>query len=440
MPEASSDAFQHPQKVVMSTGSCISRAASSEDIAIASSPFQSAARQDTGSATPAPRAGKLPLSALLAMAMTGALAILTETLPAGMLTLVSTGLGVSEAWAGQFVTLYALGSLLAAIPLTAATRGWRRRPLLLAALAALLVFNTATALTPHYSVALAARFMAGVASGLIWGMLAGYARRMVDDSLKGRALAVAGVGAPLALSLGVPLGSLVGAMLGWRMAFGLMSVLTLVAMVWIVLSVPDYPGQSASRRTPVRQVFVKAGLRPVLAVLMCWVLAHNILYTYVMPWLVPAGLAAQVDRVLLAFGLASLVGIAVVGWLIDRRLRALVLASLAGFAVASLALGVGGTQPVVVYGAVVLWGLTFGGAPALLQTALADAAGADTDVAQSILVTTWNLAIAGGGLAGGILLQRAGVGAFAWTVLALLMVALGLAWAARRHGFPARGA
>lgn len=129
MPEASSDAFQHPQKVVMSTGSCTSRAASGEDIAIASSPFQSAARQDTGSATPAPRAGKLPLSALLAMAMTGALAILTETLPAGMLTLVSTGLGVSEAWAGQFVTLYALGSLLAAIPLTAATRGWRRRPL-----------------------------------------------------------------------------------------------------------------------------------------------------------------------------------------------------------------------------------------------------------------------------------------------------------------------
>ncbi|AJG18490.1 Major facilitator family transporter [Cupriavidus basilensis] len=68
--------------------------------------------------------------------------------------------------------------------------------MLLAALAGLLAFNTITALAPGYVVALVARLLAGMAGGLIWGMLAGYARRMVPDHLKGRALAVAGVGAP----------------------------------------------------------------------------------------------------------------------------------------------------------------------------------------------------------------------------------------------------
>ena len=90
--------------------------------------------------------------------MTGFLALLTETLPAGMLLRISAGMGISETLAGQFVTLYAIGSVAAAVPLTTATQGWRRRPLLLAALAAILIFNTLTALTDSYIAALAARF------------------------------------------------------------------------------------------------------------------------------------------------------------------------------------------------------------------------------------------------------------------------------------------
>jgi predicted MFS family arabinose efflux permease len=67
--------------------------------------------------------------------------------------------------------------------------------------------------------------------------------------------------------------------------------------------------------------------------------------------------------------------------------------------------------------------LAFGGLPALLQTALAQSAGESADAAQSMLVTVWNLGIAGGGLAGGVLLQGWGVGAFAWAVMLLMLLA-----------------
>lgn len=69
----------------------------------------------------------LPLASLLAFAMTGFIAILTETLPAGLLPEIGKGLGVSQVMAGQLVSIYALGSLLAAIPLTVLTSGWRRK-------------------------------------------------------------------------------------------------------------------------------------------------------------------------------------------------------------------------------------------------------------------------------------------------------------------------
>ncbi|CDH21725.1 conserved membrane hypothetical protein [Xenorhabdus bovienii str. kraussei Quebec] len=91
----------------------------------------------------------LPLASLLALAMTGFLALMTETVPAGMLAQISMGLNISESMAGQFVTLYAIGSVIAAIPLTTATQSWRRRPLLLVVLGALFVFNTLTILTSN---------------------------------------------------------------------------------------------------------------------------------------------------------------------------------------------------------------------------------------------------------------------------------------------------
>lgn len=78
----------------------------------------------TKSVSGALQSDSLPWSGLLALAMAGFVCILTETIPAGLLLQISEGLGVSEVLAGQLVTLYALGSLSAAIPLTAATRGW----------------------------------------------------------------------------------------------------------------------------------------------------------------------------------------------------------------------------------------------------------------------------------------------------------------------------
>ncbi|MET0949944.1 MAG: MFS transporter [Pseudomonas sp.] len=380
--------------------------------------------------------GKLPLGALLALAMTGFICIVTETLPAGLLPEIGSGLAISPSLAGQMVTVYALGSLLAAIPLTIATQNWRRRTVLLLTIIGFLVFNSITALSSHYWLTLIARFFAGVSAGLAWSLIAGYARRMVAPRLQGRALAVAMVGTPIALSLGVPMGTWLGGFMGWRMVFGLMSGLTLALIAWVLIKVPDYPGQSSSQRIALRQVFFTPGVRSVLGVVFTWMLAHNILYTYVAPFVSKAGLARQVDLVLLAFGVAALAGIWLTGRLVDRHLRTAVLASLATFAAVSIFLGLFSGSASAIYAGVFIWGLTFGGAATLLQTALADAAGEGADVALSMNVVVWNSAIAGGGLLGGVLLGQWGVSAFPGVLLALLLISLVIAFRAREHGFP----
>lgn len=148
-------------------------------------------------------AAKLPTSGLLALATAAFITILTEALPAGLLPQMSADLDVSPVLIGQLVTAYAVGSLLAAIPLTAATQGLHRRSLLLCTIAGFAVVNTVTALSTDYTLTLVARFMAGVSAGLLWALVAGYAARMAPEHLKGRAIAIAMVGTPLALSLGI---------------------------------------------------------------------------------------------------------------------------------------------------------------------------------------------------------------------------------------------
>lgn len=113
----------------------------------------------------------------------------------------------------------------------------------------------------------------------------------------------------------------------------------------------------------------------------------------------------------------------------------LTLSSLAVFVVAALVLGLAGASVGAVLMGVVAWGLTFGGAPTLLQTALADTAGDAADVAQSMLVTIFNLAVAGGGMLGGILLERQGAASLPWALVVLAWLALAVAWSANRHGF-----
>jgi predicted MFS family arabinose efflux permease len=360
------------------------------------------------------------LAALLALACAAFITILTEVLPAGLLPMMSAGLGVSEATVGQMVSVYAFGSFATAIPLVAYSRGWRRRPLLLMALAGFMVVNTVTAFASNLALLLVARFGAGVCAGLVWGLLAGYASRLVVPGLRGRAIAVAMVGTPLALSLGLPAGTLLGHVLGWRTVFGLMSALTVGLMLWVRWTLPDFAGEAAQRQLPLRAVWRQRGVRPVLLATLLFVLAHNILYTYIAPFLQPAGLGRHLDQILLLFGVAAIVGIWLTGALIDRWLRRLTLASIALFGLAAIVLGLWGAQPWAVVAGVLAWGLAFGGSATLFQTASANAAGEAADVAQAMMVTVWNVGITGGAIVGGILLNTGGVALFPWAVVVLL--------------------
>jgi predicted MFS family arabinose efflux permease len=367
---------------------------------------------------------RFPVPALIVMACTTFIGIMTETMPAGLLPQISRGISVSEGAAGQFVSAYALGMLLAAVPAGMLTRGNRRKPLLLAGLAGFLVANTGTALAPDLAVALAVRFIAGAFAGLLWGMLGGYAMRITAPDRAGRALAIAMTGIPAALAAGTPLGTWLGTAAGWRWAFAAMSIFAAVVIIGVLAFVPDAPGQHEQTRVSFARVLRLPGVATILGVAVVWMLAHNLLYAYIAAYLQQAHVGLKTAIALVIFGAAAIAGIAITGMLVDRMLRRLTLASLALFVVAgAILLATQGSTPFAIL-ALVLWGIGFGGSATQLQTAAGNAAGENADAVIAMVATGFNLGIFAAGLAGAVFVD--GVGARAIPVAMIVLAAMAL--------------
>ncbi len=390
----------------------------------------------TAAAIPRVPGDRLPLAALLVMALMGFILIATETMPAGLLPQIASGLGIAEATAGQMVSAYALGTVVLTIPAIALTRGMRRKPVFLVAILGFLVANIVAAGSEDIILSLSARFVAGAFSGLAWGMMAGYARRISAPKFAGRALAIASIGTPLGLAVGTPLGSWLGTTFDWRFSFWALSALTILTGLLALAIVPDAPGQRAESQIPMLRVFSIPGVSVILVVIFAWMLAHNTVYTYIASYLRTTSESISVDVALVVFGVSALVGIWITGTLIDRAPRPLVLASLSLFLIAGVIFIAGSQSLIAVLVALALWGIAFGGAAPQLQSSISAASGENADIANSLLGVAFNVAIFFAGIIGAVLISSADGTLLPILMVALAAVALALVFMARRYAFP----
>ncbi len=382
------------------------------------------------------RADGLPMAALIGLFVSGFIGILTEALPAGLLPEMSRSLHQSICVTGQTVTVYAIGSAVAVVPLAVATTTWRRRDLLVVALLGQIVTNGLTAASTDLTFTLIVRFVAGLSSGLIWSLLGAYAARIAPNGKQGRAIAIALGGIPVSLALGVPAGVLISSVETWQAAFWCSVGLTVATIVWVLLTLPNLTGIPRGDRHGMAEVLRMPGIATILVVVTCFVVAHNILYTYVAKLLADDGLSDQTGAILFTFGVLAVVSIFVVGTFIDKHLRALIVTSTVLFALAVIALALVSGVPWVVYLAAAAWGLAFGSSATLFTTAIVVAAGDAGDVAQSAMISVFSGSIAAGGLIGGVLLSWFGTPFLVDVSFVLVAVSAIVASLARRHAFP----
>lgn len=370
--------------------------------------------------------GRRVAAALAVLTLAAFAAVTAETLPVGLLPMIAGDLSTSESRVGLLVSAYAVVVALASLPLTALLGRWPRRWVLTALLVAYAVGNAVFAATDSYAVAVAARLLAGFAHAGFFPVAVGAAVSLVPPERAGRATAWVFAGITLAFAAGVPAGTALGTAVGWRWAFAGIAVVLLLLAALIAALLPASPPPAAAAPVPVRQVLRRVPVLLVAATTAVLTLGHYTAFTYIVPIVTSAGVGERhVSLVLLGYGIAGAVGLALAGALVDRRPRPALIGAVGLTAVTLAAVGTPGPVVFLVV-AVVLWGAAYGSFPTLLQAAARRVAPDAGDAAPGITNACFNIGIAGGGVLGGRELLLADPRALALTGAALTVVALAL--------------
>lgn len=257
---------------------------------------------------------------LLILAL-GTFAIGTEAFViAGVLPGIATDLGVSVAVAGQLVTLFALAYAVAAPVMATLTAAVPRRALLVTAMAVFTAANVCAALAPGYVWLALARVLAALSAAVYTPAAGAVAAMTAAPAQRGRALATVTGGLSVAVVIGVPVGTWIGSVFGWRMTFIFVAALAAVAVTGIAATLP---ATQTPAFVPFRERVALLGHGAVLAALAmttCWITGNYVLYTYIAPVLrITAGVTErELSVLLLVFGAFGVVGTLLGGLGADR--------------------------------------------------------------------------------------------------------------------------
>ncbi|MFZ7088006.1 MFS transporter [Curtobacterium sp. RRHDQ10] len=365
-------------------------------------------------------------------------AITTELMPVGLLGPMSTDLGVSDSTMGIVVTVYAAAVALLALPLTAATARMPRKTVLVATLVGYTVSNLVIALAPSFAVVCVGRVVGGVAHALFFSVASAYATRIVPPRLAGRAIAFVYSGSSLGFVIGVPVATSVGEHLGWRLAVGAVAACAAALAVVALAFLPSVRGTSSPHVGSPR-AWARTGLLSVVVADLLLFAGHYVVYTYIGPYAIDAGLGSDmVSGALLVLGATGVVGLWVAGVFVDRAPRQTLIAAVVVMAAAFVALPVvhgslGGTM--VVAG---VWIAANGTTGTLFMAAAIRAGGVGPEIAGALVNAASNIGIAGGAFVGSQVIGLSGLQALPVAAGVLVVGSLAVVVAARR-GFPVLG-
>lgn len=241
-------------------------------------------------------------------------------LPAGMLNDLSAGLGVSPATAG--ILMVAGGIVIGfGAPLFATlTSGLDRRLLLVGSLVYYALGHALSALAPEFWSLLVIRALMVISAGIFTPQAAASVGIMVPPEKRAGAVAFIFIGWSIASVLGMPAGSLIGAFLGWRLAFALMAVLALLAAALVWRTLP--PGLHTVRLSlkAWRDVFFDPVLVIILLVTLASACGQFTVFSY-MALLYKEMLGASpglIALLLAGFGLAGVIGNSIAARFVHR--------------------------------------------------------------------------------------------------------------------------
>ncbi len=346
--------------------------------------------------------------------MAGAFGIgVTEFVIMGLLLEVGNDLAISAQTAGSLISGYALGVVIGAPVFTIATARLPHKTTLLVLMVIFTLGNAACALAPNYWFLFFARVLTSFAHGTFFGVGSVVATRLVAKDKQASAIAVMFTGLTAANILGVPFGTFLGQLYGWRATFWAVTVIGVLSFFVIRQFVPANT-KPATAGNDWRSGVRALANRSVVAGLMTTVFGFAgvfAVFTYIAPLLTQmSGFdKSALSPILIVFGLGLVIGNLLGGKLADRYLKTTVIGSLIALTIVLLLMPWAFQNQVLAVIAVGLFGVAAFSTVAPLQMwVLGKITNADQSLVSSLNIAAFNLGNALGAWAGGVVIAQNG--------------------------------
>ncbi|MGP9796776.1 MFS transporter [Halomonas sp. 86] len=357
------------------------------------------------------------------------LLVTAEQLPIGLLSQVASSMDVTPGVAGLMVTVPGVVAAFSAPLLPVAVGRLDRRIMLTLLMVVMVIGSVLSALASSFILLLAARVLVGVSIGGYWAVAGSIAPRLVPSDKVPKAMMIIFGGVAAASVLGVPLGTLLGDLSNWRIAFGALGGFSLLTALALWCWLPPLPPREPVRLKVLAQQFTSRGVRVAVLVTGFVVVGHFAAYTFISPILQEISGVAQrhVGSLLLLYGAAGILGNIAAGMFAGRHPYRAVLAipSLLLLVVASFPLL--GVEPVSGVLLLMVWGAAFGSVSVSIQTWILRTA-PNTEAATALMAFVFNLSIGLGAMVGGRVVDATSLPITMWAASGLFLLGALLVW------------
>ncbi|MGO1955553.1 MFS transporter [Microbacterium sp.] len=337
------------------------------------------------------------------------------------------------AQAGTLISMYALGVVVGAPTIAGFVSRYPRHRVLVALVIALLVFNALTFLMPNFELVAASRFLSGLPHGAYFGISAIVASELFGPAKRGSAIAIVMGGLSVANLIGVPGGTLLGQMLGWRAAYVVVAFVFVVALVLIIRFVPAQPGDPGRTFRQELGIFRIPQVWLTVAIGGVGFGAYFAIYSYIATFVTEAAGSPEwvVPIALVVVGAGMVAGNFLGGALADISVRRTLIYGLFCLVVTGALVGLLSQHTVPLIIALFVFALTSATAVPTVQLRLLDVASGHRSIGAALNHSALNIGNSlGAALGGAVIATGWGYVAPAWVAAALALVGGAIALAA----------